>query len=226
MKYFLILFIMTSVLFAQANESQRYIYVNGTSEISITADQAEFVIQFRTVQKSIEESKQVVDNSVKRIVNTLSNFNINKDDVLVEPAMLGKNYEYRNNSRIQTGFFASVNVSFTLKDLSKYYPLFGELSGDEVIETVNSSFSLSGYEKHNREAYEKALKAAAEKVDYMCKSIGVKPGKVLVIEEENQGFRPVALNSMAMDKSAEFGGSISGKVQIIRTVRVKYEIID
>jgi len=219
--FFLALFICFAS--ANAQENQKYINVNGTSELILSADQITFSVQINIIDESIEESKKTNDKHLNELLTILKNIEINTNDIELSPITLGKNYEYIGREKKQKGFYTKVNVSFLLEDLSKYYELTNKLSSSNAFEIVNSSYSISDYELQHKLAYEKALIAAKEKAEYMAKTLGLKLRDVLEIEENNywQSY-PNPLNTVTIENSQS--GNISGKVTIRRSVRVKFAI--
>jgi uncharacterized protein YggE len=223
MRYLVLVLAIICAFTAYPQESKRFIDVNGTAEVNIPADRIDFNIQVRVVSQTISESKKQVDVSVKELMDLLKKYSISDDDIDESSVLLGKNYEHDSGKREQKGFFASSDITFKLKDLTKYYNLSDELAGIRNIEAANSNYNLNNYEKYNQQAYEKALKAAAEKASYMCSALDVKRGKVLEIDENNQNT-PMVLNTREMFKAEGGGAIISGNVNITRTIRVRYEI--
>jgi len=217
----LFIFCFTS---ANAQENQKYIIINGTSELILSANQINYTIQIKIIDATVEGSKRTCDNDLNELLTILKNIVINSNDINVSPITLGKNYEFIDKERKQKGFYTEVNVSFLLKDLSKYFELTNKLASSNAFEIVNSSYSISDYEIQHMLAYEKALKAAEEKAEYMTKTLGLKLGDVLEIDENNysQSY-PNPFNTITKENSPT--GDISGKVTIRRSVRVKFAII-
>lgn len=212
------------ISFISLNAQEKFINVNGTSEVSVIADRIKFNVNIRTVAESLEQAKKENDYSLEELLKTLKEFEIIKDDIEVSPVSLGKNYEYNQRGREHKGFFAQVNINFLLKDLTKYYLLTNRLSANSGFE-LSSSYDISNYEAHNKSAYEKALKAAKEKAEYMAKALGLSLGNVIEIDEAGQPGPPVPLNRLSTE--GDFSEQItSGKVNITRTVRVKFEIAE
>jgi uncharacterized protein YggE len=143
------------------------------------------------------------------------------NDVNISPVSLGRNYEYRDRERIQKGFYTEIRVTFLLKEMGKYYELINRLSAYDYFEITGSEYIISDYEKQHRLTYEKALKAASEKADYMAVAMNIKVGEILEIEENNASQNyPNPYNTVTVESS----GNISGKVIIRRSVRVKFSI--
>ncbi len=215
----MIFLISFTSLFAQG----KYINVNGTSELNLNADQINFSVQIKVINESLDGAKKNNDNYVNQLLQILKGEGISHDDIEVSPITLGKNYDYSERERVQKGFYALVNVSFKLKDLSKYYDLTDKLASNENFEVISSGYDISDYEAQNQRANENALKAAKAKAEYMCNALGLSLGDVLEIDEtENAQPYPVPLNTMM--KESNQNENPFGKVTIRRTVRVKFAI--
>lgn len=216
---FILLFSFTS-LFAQ----EKNINVNGTSELNLNADQINFSVQIKVINESIDGAKKNNDIYVKQLLQILNDSGIRHEDIEVSPISLGKNYEHSERERIQKGFYATVNVTFKLKDLTKYYDLTNKLAGNENFEVV-SSYDISNYEAQNQKAFEDALKAAKEKAEYMCNALGLSLGDVMEIDATgNSQLYPNSINS-GIIRGSDYQNAIPfGKVTIARTVRVKFAI--
>jgi uncharacterized protein YggE len=226
MKKLLVVLLAFCAFNIYAKDDDKYIDVSGTAIVKIPADIIFFNLQVKYVTQTIAESKKQVDSSIARLMIILKKYRIKEDDISQSPIILGKNYEYNDNKRVMTGYFASSDISFYLSDLTKYLDLSNELAANQEIEVVSSGYSVSDLEKYSFEAYEKALKAAEKKAAFMCNTLGVKTGKILQIDENTRWGGSPVVNSVEMFKSdgAEAGQPISGKVSITRTVNVRYEI--
>lgn len=224
MKYLVLFVLLLCSVSVNAQENNRYINVNGTSELILPADQINFGVQIRTVAESLDMSKSTNDKYLGELKAILKETGINQDDIEISPVTLGKNYEYDAQvGRRQKGFYTECRVTFILKDFSKYYELTDKLSASSHFEVVSSGYSLSDYEQHNKKAYEKALLAAKDKAEYMAKTLGVKLGEVLEIDENNfWQNNAVPFNTVA--KVSTQDENVSGKVTISKSVRVKFSI--
>ena len=222
MKYYFFGFLFFFIHLVNAQENQKYININGTSELNVLADQLKIVVQINTIDKSVEESKKNNDKYLNELLTILKNNKIDTNDIEVSPITLGKHYEYSEKERKQNGYYAYLTVSFLLKDLSRYYELTNKLATSNNFEIQRSDYSISDYEQKNKLAYEKALKAAIEKAEYMTKTLGVKLGEVLEIDENNRWQTyPNPTNSITTENTQR---GFAGKVTIRRSVRVKFAI--
>jgi uncharacterized protein YggE len=220
MKFILSCLIIFS--FYSAAAQTRYINITGNSEIIKKADQAEFSVFIKTIGKSIEASKVENDKHLVDLLVILQNMNIPSDAIQISPLTFGKNYEQGERGMKHDGYFTSVNASFTLNNLKRYYDITHRLSGNDAFE-ISAVYSISDYELQNKKAFEKALEAAEEKAKYMAGKLGLKTGQVLEIEENNAA-QPYLMSVNTTSREIE-AGSITGNVSIKRSVRIKYELI-
>lgn len=225
MKNMILILFTICFISANAQEDQKYININGTSELIREADLIDFTIEIKTIDESVEASKNTNDKNLEELLTILKNFGINSEDVEVSPIKLGKNFEYneRQRQQIQKGFFVEVEVSFLLRDLNKYYELSNKLATSNEYAIIRSSYGISDYELQHKTAYVNALKAAKEKAEYMAKSLGLNLGEVLEIDENNLWESYPNLTNTVNIESPQVG-NISGKVTLRRSVRVKFAI--
>jgi uncharacterized protein YggE len=223
MKYLFLALFVFCFASASAQVNQKYITVNGTSELILSADQINFTVEIKIIDATVEDSKKTNDNDLNELLTILKNIGISVSDINISPIVLGKNYEFIDKERKQKGFYTEVNVFFLLKDLSKYYDLTNNLALSNAFEIVNSSYSISNYELQQKSAYEKALKAAKEKAEYMVKTLGSKLGDVLEIDENNY-LQSFSNSSTTMTRENSPMVDISGKVTIRKSVKIKFAI--
>ncbi len=218
-----LLLVLVVLFFAPVHAQEKYINVTGTSELILNADQIDFNVQIKVVKESVKESKQANDEYVNQLLKMLKDEGIKQDDMEVSPITLGRNYVFTRGERTQKGFYAQVNVSFKLKDLAKYYDLTDKLAANDNFEVLGSGYNISNYEAQNKKAYENALKAAKEKAEYMCKTLGLTLGEVTEIDETgNPQPYPGRFNTLS--KEINQNENPFGKVTINRSIRVKFEI--
>jgi uncharacterized protein YggE len=223
MKYFIFALLLICITSLKAQENKRYISITGTSELILPADQMTFTVQIRTINDSIEESKKANDNHMNELMTLLKTAGILSNDISATPINLGKNMEYKSGESIQKGYYTEVRVVFVLKDLSKYYDVTNKLSSNNTFASIISTYNISDNELQNKVAYQKALKAAKEKAEYMALTMGVKLGRVLEIDETNSSpVYPGSPNAGTVVNSQDV--NILGKVTIRKSVRVKFAI--
>ena len=207
-----------------AQETSRFIEVNGTSKIIAQADYIHFMIQIRNVAKTLEASRQQNVRDSDELVEIINQFRIAKEDWELSPMKFGKEYSYKPERKL-VGYFSQVTVSVKLKSLDDYYAFITELSKNKFYEIIHSEYRVSDLLKYHKEATISAVKAAKEKAGYIAESMGVKVGKIIQIRELNK----IQTYPNPFNKVSEMGSSqenISGRISISRSVSMKVELID
>lgn len=231
MKRVLFVLFFAASLIINAQVQSRFINVTGTAEIIAQADCIVFNAQIRTVNESMEQAKKINDRNLDELLTTIKSNGVNSDDIEIAPVSLGKNYEYGTSGRKERGYFANVNLTFKLKDFSKYLKLTEKIAKNPSA-ALNSSFELSKEKLQilNKEARLKALAAAKEKAEYMAAALKTKLGSVSEIEEVDgesptfRGMGALANISAKMDTDM-LNEPVAGNITIKKTVRVKFDIL-
>ena len=230
MKYFVFFFAILFLGYLPAQDSNRFINVVGTAEVSIQADQIILSIAIKTIEESLKDSKIENKKTTTLLLNTLKEFSKEQNDVEMSPFSFGINKKYENGKNIEDGFFTSIQIKFKLREIDKYFDLLDKLIRIENVSINNSQYNSSEYEKFNKQAYENAIIVAKEKAQYLALKADVIIVKVLEIEDnikpkyQLQQSYPNPFNvstSVSSRTNQVFGG-----IKINRSVRVKYKIDD
>jgi uncharacterized protein YggE len=225
MKKIFILFLLFSGSLIYPQET-RFIEVTGKAEIEYPADQVSWSVRISKVEDSLEESSKEVNSAFTDLLAILEQTGIDKNDIQVSPIQQGRYYEneYDRKSKRFVGFYSNMNISFILKDMSKYSQLVKKLSESAEFENLQSSWDDSNYEEHHRSTLIQASDNAKNKADYLAENLGSQLGSVLEIREGSSSTNyPNPFNtSTSLDYNAPV---VSGKVSYIRSVTVKFELI-
>jgi uncharacterized protein YggE len=231
-KIFIFLLFITAIAL-NAQNTPRFITVSGTAEVIVPADCIVFNVQIKTINESMAQAKRQNDKNLDDLLTTIKSAGVTSEDFEVAPVSLGKNYEYGASGRKEKGYFAAVNLTFKLRDFTKYLSLTEQISKSPSIE-LNSSFELSKakLQSLSKDTYCNALKAAKEKAEYMAAALGAKLGPVAEIEEAGADipFVPVkggrASNfSTKMDAGMQ-NEAVEGKIVVSKSVSVKFDLIN
>jgi len=224
-KKIFILFLLFSGSLIYPQET-RFIEVTGKAEIEYPADQISWSVRISKIEDSLEESSKEVNSAFTDLLAILEQTGIDKNDIQVSPIQQGRYYEneYDRKSKRFVGFYSNINISFILKDMSKYSQLVKKLSESAEFENLQSSWDDSNYEEHHKSTLIQASDNAKNKAEYLAENLGAQLGSVLEIREGSSSTNyPNPFNtSTSLDYNAPV---VSGKVSYIRSVTVKFELI-
>jgi len=180
-----ILLLFCPTLFADEPEKP-HILVYGVATTEVEPDE---MIWYLTVKNTGPELKGVADrhnNIVKKTLNMLKNENVDEKEIQTAGMQFGENIEYKNQTRVREGYFASTYISFKLKDFDKYRDLWIGLADIEGVSLEGIYYDHSKRIDYQNETRKKALLAAKEKALAMAQTLESEIGNPLLIEEDLQ----------------------------------------
>jgi hypothetical protein len=205
--------------------------VYGTATTEVTPDLMNWQL---TVTNKGQDLASVADDHggiVAGVLKLLKDNGIDEQKVQTARMEFGENWEYRNNSRVKEGYYASTSVSFEVSNFDLYRSLWTGLA-----QIKNVSIDFVGYDHSKRIDYQnetriKALKAAKEKAKALAETLGSDIGEPLLIEEDagSQSMYPVPTysNSLSSVESTDGGseGIAKGKIPIKIRVKASFRLI-
>lgn len=210
--------------FASADEiKQPHISVYGQAKTEVVPDVMHWSVQVENrgsdLKKVSAEHSTLVADAIKRIRQQ----DIDKKHIQTSGMSFGEHYEYRDNSRVKTGYVASTTITFKMEDFSKYEALWLSLSQVDAVSVHGVSYDYSKRIEAQNDTRIKALMAAKEKAATMAGAMGLVLGDTLEISEEQQGydvvtnkarFQGVAMMEMDTGGSAVSPGTINIDMRI------------
>ena len=232
MKYFTFLLLLSLPFIAQAQntptEAQNYIEVTGTAEKTVIPD--EIYISITLHERYNGKNKVTIEKQEKKLKEALLKEGFKLDDLSVSDAQ-----------------GAYVKVKWTKKDVINQKELLMQVStASEVAQifTILDDLDLedariarvdhSEMDAFKKEVKIEAIKTAKDKATYLLSAIGEKPGKPMVIYENDHYYRPNTRNVMMAQEEGLFSESSKGKmddlsiqfekITIRASIYVKYAI--
>ncbi|MBK8983581.1 MAG: SIMPL domain-containing protein [Ignavibacteria bacterium] len=207
-------------------QQDRIIEVTGTSEILVSPDKLNWIIQVRNENNSVQTVKTEIDRSTKEILNVLKLAGVLESDIQTSGISLNKSY----NDNPATPKFNGYNSIFVkLSDINSYVRLL-----DKIID-IKNSYPQSPQLLYSKEielrsqAREQALLSAKKKAADMVSVLGLNLGGVIKIIEQVQGSyysNPFNSTESVSDSGMRGVESIfrEGQISISASVRVTFEL--
>jgi uncharacterized protein len=220
---------------ATAEEDIPRISVTGTAVARTIPDEALWNISISEFDETPLPPKDRSDEKLKAILALAKELEVAPEDIQSGSLSIRREYDRDEQGRQTTFKHFAVNRRVTLKqrDLTRFDEFASKLltAGD-----IEVSFSLQSSKVHELRAETrlKAMRAAKEKADAMCREVGAAAGKPLRIEEhkgrrENTAFSNVSnLYYAAEDYDAvdlTQGTFAPGAIEVRITVYVDFEIL-
>jgi uncharacterized protein len=184
----LMLFPLTSA-FSQPSFDmpQSRITVSGSAEVKVVPDVVYLQLGVETRDVTLESAKRQNDKRIEDVLKFLRkkgvpDKNIQTDFISVEP-------EFNSEvSRIKpTNYVVRKSVEVKLTDLRRFEEIMGGVLDHGITHVHGIDFRTSELRKYRDQARAMAARAAKEKADALASELGARRGKVLSINEGNQG---------------------------------------
>src|SRR5262249_54690017 len=120
---------------------------------------------------------------IARVMAAIKGQQLSTDDVQTSNMQFGENRVFKVNEWVRDGFYALSDMTVTVRDLSKYVPMWKALAKIADVSVVQIRFDNSKRSQYQDEARESALQAGKKKAAAMTATLGCSVGEILTIHE-------------------------------------------
>ena len=222
-------FVNADMLQTHDKYQQRYIEVNGENESKIDPDYVAINLVVSITERTVNLSKNKVNQSVNQLFAIAKEFNIAKIDQMAEQIQRYPSYQWKNNKRQYLGETVRRSINFKVRDLEQYSRLIDKISSVNNVQIVSTQARLNNLKKVQHSNLQQALKNARSKAQSMLSTYNQRVDQVLAIHEgsthDNQ-TRPYVMRQMSAGVSAdtEMAEFIFEPITVKSKVRVKFSI--
>jgi len=185
----LIIFVLAVSYSTRAQEANLpLITVTGEAEVKVVPDEVELSLGVETSHKSLQTSKSLNDERVKRVLDLVKTSGIDSkyvqtDFVEIEPWYpRGEDHPEYMEYRVRKA------IVIILKDTGKFESLLSQVLDGGVNYVHGIRFRTTELRKYRDEARALAIKAAREKATALAAELGQRIGKAYRISEYGSGW--------------------------------------
>ena len=213
--------------------------VQGSSTLTAEPDQAQIYFAVTKTSLTLSEAQSQANTFVNTIVTNLQALGIAKKYIKTENYNSYPNYEQPNPKMmmpvrpdIQTqtivSYTVSENVTITIHDITNINKVIDAVTKDgaENISGPNLNFSEDKQRSLTNEARVKAITDAKQKAHDIAQAAGIHLGRIVNIQENNQGSPIPVMYDMKSGASGSGGTPTQinpGQNTITETVTLSYE---
>jgi uncharacterized protein len=161
-----------------------HVTVYGTAVTKVVPDQMVWNLAIRNKGAQLSDVAQRHAQIVEHVLGFLKQSGVKAADVQTAEMTFGENWQYRDNSRVMEGYFASTAVSFRTSDLQAYKPLWLGLAQIPEVSIDSVGYDHSKRIDYQNETRRNALMEAKKKAADLAKTLGAEIGEPLSIEED------------------------------------------
>jgi uncharacterized protein len=199
-------------------EDTRKITVSGKSEITLDAQNAVIHIAVKEIRDEPGKSHSEVIKTISDLTVNLKKAGLNDPDIKRSMIVQGMETSWNSTtqSHIFSGYYSQCLIDLQIKKVGIMPELYKALSNFRGITITNTEFERDDIFEIRKAEYEKALKVAKIKAEYMAQALDAKVGKVLSIKEEPTNYYDRNSNVVSAETSGTTGyGIINITVQVI-----------
>ncbi len=210
----------------------RTISVSGRGSVDAVPDRVSMTLGLEARDRELAKAKAAADKAWKALRKAIEAQGIKAEDQKASQLSVQPEYDYEQGRQVLRGYAVRRSLQVTLKDVTKYEALLSA-SLEAGANIVNQDqWDSSKLTELRAQARKLALIAAKEKAEAMAAVLGQKVGKPLSIEEQGQGWSPMAAQAnMHMMKVAggaqedgNGGSSAPGMIEVSANVGVVFEL--
>lgn len=193
MKYLLTLALFVFSLVANANTplpDNRHISIVGNAQLKAKPDIVVVSLAVESIKTKSAAAKQEVDDRVNDLLDGLSDFDIDEENVSASNISTRPRYDYAKNGKENiTGYSASRNLTVTFNDINKLSSFMDFALAVKINQITNVQFKSSKEEKLKAEVLALAVNDAKEKGESLANAFGAKLGRIYSINSSSNQFR-------------------------------------
>jgi uncharacterized protein YggE len=154
--------ILSVILLVSCNpeKESKTILVKTSGFVEIAPDEASIILDANCVDMNIKQAKACLIDITSKLNDDLTNFGIQKEDILTTNVNLSKDYVWSNNSEVFNGYRASTTTRVKVRDLKILDELYSKLLSNEKLTIGSLSYSHSKMDSINGVASLRALENA------------------------------------------------------------------
>ncbi len=194
---------------ADANKKQ--ISVLGSVELKEVADEATFYFTIKGVGESLKKAVEEAEKKTKDVTDKLLNIGVKKNDISTSDFMSGENSDDKAFLSSSRDYKATIVTKIKTDNMSLLKPLLFTISESGVENISDISFSYKDEVGLRRRARIEAAQKAKEKAGDLAAPLGIKVGKVIMVDElQTTLFSGKQMQNMRMGLAAQFNAVGNG----------------
>lgn len=158
------------------------ITITGQASVTAAPDTAVISLQVRTHKDSAQQAKSWVDQHVNQFLEAMVTTQINKDDIVASSLSVRPNTHYKDGIPELQGYWASRNLTVTLKDLNLLNSVLDQALQSGIHEIGSIQLTSSQTDQLEKKALDLAIQDAKDRATYLAQSFDSQLGAIYFID--------------------------------------------
>jgi uncharacterized protein YggE len=201
---------------------KRILKVNGKGMVEAEPDMAIISVGVITKDKNIENAQNLNDQISKKLINSLLQLGIAKEDIKTTSYTIYPEYNYIEEKQILTGYNVTHVLEVKVKDITMVGAVIDTAVRNGASQINRVDFTIEDAKYHYNRALKLALKEAASKAQSITAFVKVNFDSVpCSITEQSTSFTPFIEQSTM--KLAATAPVIPGKIEITANIEAEFQ---
>lgn len=146
--------------------------VHGTSYVEVNSDRARLNVRVSSENESLEEAQDKNSEISKRVLSSLSDYGIDKENIHSEDLSVTRNYDYNTNTL--TSYKVTQLITILIDDFSKIDDVCSLVIENGANDDISIDFILFNPNHYYNKTLKRATQDALNKANILAKNFGVK----------------------------------------------------
>ncbi|OGK21891.1 hypothetical protein A3C23_00905 [Candidatus Roizmanbacteria bacterium RIFCSPHIGHO2_02_FULL_37_13b] len=149
---------------------------------------------------SVQIAKDTINSTNNKIVESLKNLGIRKEDIKTSNYSIYPDYSYDNNVNKIRGYTGNATVSITVRDINQVPQVIEKATQAGANQVNGARFSIEKPENYREKVRDMAITNAKEQALKLAKNLGIRLGRITNIVESSPDntYMPYAMKSLPM----------------------------
>ncbi len=239
MKYLTVIAVLLLSSVATANNSlpeNRHIAVVGTAELKTKPDIAVVHLDVQSIKTTSVAAKVEVDKRVNRLLDGLSDFNVEQDNVSASSISTAPYYSYgSHNKKVLDGYSARRTLKVTLRNMQHLNAFMDFALNAKINQIRNIELKSSKADALKDEVNALAVSNAKRKAASLAKAFDARLGRIYSINSATNSSRyrygansdieqQIQLSSSVMAQAAEPGQYLQENIVFSASISVVFDL--
>jgi len=183
---------VTILLFSMVSQGnplpdERHIYIEGSAEIEVDADEATIRVNLEVINKNAELAKIELDKKSVALVKLCNSLGIDSSDIQASGVRTRQEYKYdeKTDDHLPVGVNLGRRIELSLSEIKNYKNVMHQIITSKISDDIDSILRFSKHKEYTDRALELALKDAKKRATSIAKFQGVRLGKIYSVSEFN-----------------------------------------
>jgi uncharacterized protein YggE len=222
MRLLLISAVSTILFSCQEKANPPSVSVTGAASVRVVPDMVQLSLKADNTRPAMKLSVSQTQEDIEAIIAVCKKYVSRPDDIRVSNISTNKDYEYRNNREIFTGYNATQVLEVTLRDITRLQAFTEELLATRISRIDNINYNHTKADSIQRAVSLLALEDAKRTAEKMCDKMQVKLGSIDYLSNFEGGDRPARHTS----ESPEYSMNLYSKSFAGTGFRITPEILE